>query len=185
MKNRLSLLGGLFTTIVGIVFFVNPPLAFRFPVNEGLILAAGATSGLLALIGVSTRMRTRRRRASPPEAGPTPAHPGADIEDALHTIQHRPHTDTRDEREAVFDRLAAVAIRRLEQEYGISAEEARSRLGRGEWTDDPEAAAFFATGPEDDAPFIERLKESFTDDSRFVRRARRAAAALDAMEDDT
>lgn len=177
------LAGGVFTTVVGIVFFVNPPLAFQFPVNPGLVTLAGATAGLLALVGVSTRMRTRRQRASPPDTGPRPVHPGTDVESMLVTIQRRPHLETIDEREAVFDRLAAVAIHRLEREYGVDADEARRILGSGEWTDDPEAAAFFEAGPEDDAPFVERLKESFTDDARFARRARRAAAALDALED--
>lgn len=182
MIDRRFLVAGIFATIVGAVFFVNAPLAFQFPVNSALVTIAGATSGLLALVGVSTRMRTRRQRTNPPDPGTSPMQPGADIEDALHTITHEPHIDTASEREAVFDRLAAVAIQRLQHEYGIDVDEARRRLGAGEWTDDPEAIAFFETGPEDDAPFVERLRESFTDDSRFVRRAQRAAAALDELE---
>lgn len=172
----------MFATLVGTVFFVNAPLAFRFPVVPMFVTIAGAMAGMLALVGVSTRMRTRRRRTSPPEPGRTPTTPGVELEAALSTIQHEPHVDTADEREVVFDRLTGVAIQRLQYANGIDADDARRRLGAGEWTDDPEAAAFFEVGPEDDAPFVERLRESFTDDSRFVRRARRAADALDELE---
>ena len=184
MIDRRFLAGGVVTTVIGIVFFVNAGIAFGFPVSDALVTIAGATAGLFALVGVSTRMRTRRQRTTPPDPGPSPLAPGADLEAALHTIQHEPHVDTADEREEVFDRLAAVAIQLLQHRFGISADEARRRLGSGEWTDDPEAAAFFETGPEDDAPFVERLKESFSDDARFARRARRAAAALDDLEAD-
>lgn len=181
IDRRFLVVGGV-VTLIGIVFFVDAATAYRFPVNAALVTIAGATAGLFALIGVSTRMRTRRRRTTPPDPGPSPEAPGEDLETALRTIQRDPHVDTADEREVVFDRLAAVAIQLLQHREGISADEARRRLGSGEWTDDPEAAAFFETGPEDDAPFVTRLKESFSDDARFAQRARRAAAALDELE---
>lgn len=182
MIDRRFLAAGLFASVLGIVFFVNASIAFRFPVNSALVTIAGATAGLLSLVGVSTRLRTIRRRTSPPAPGATPSHPGADLESALEAIQHEQHIDTADEREEVYDRLAAVGIQLLERTDGVDPEEARQRLARGDWTDDPEAAAFFRTGPADDAPFLERLRESFSDDSRFARRARRAAAALDDLE---
>jgi len=173
---------GLLATIVGVVFFADAGLAFRFPVNPALVTIAGLAAGLLALVGVSTRMRVRRSETTPPEPGPTPATPGADLEDALRRIRREQHIDTASEREAVFDRLTAVAIQLLQRRHGIDAEEARRRLGTGEWTDDPEAAAFFEEGPEDEASFVDRLTESFSDDARFARRARRAAAELDDLE---
>lgn len=179
--DRRFLVGGVAATLVGLVFFVNAGLAFRFPVTKALVTIAGAMAGLLALVGVSTRMRTRQARHTP-GPGPTPTSPGADLEDALHAIKHEQHIDTAADREVVFDRLAAVAIRVLQRRHGIDADEARRRLGTGDWTDDLEAAAFFETGPADDAPFVVRVKESFSDDSRFARRARRAAAVLDDME---
>ena len=182
MIDRRFLAGGVVTTVIGIVFFVDAGIAFRFPVTAALVTIAGVTGGLFALVGVSTRMRTRRQRTSPPDPGASPVTPGEDVEAALRTIRADPHVDTVDEREAVFDRLAAVAVQLLQHREGIDADEARRRLGSGEWTDDPEAAAFFAAGPDDDAPFVTRLKESFSDDARFARRARRAAAALDELE---
>lgn len=182
MIDRRILVVGVAITLLGVVFFVDAETAFRFPVTAALVTIAGATAGLFALIGVSTRMRTHRRRATPPDPGPSPAAPGEDLEAALRTIKRDPHVDTADEREEVFERLAAVAIQLLQHREGIGADEARRRLGSGEWTDDPEAVAFFETGPEDDAPFVARLKESFSDDARFARRARRAAAAFDELE---
>lgn len=181
IDRRYLVVGGL-VTLIGIVFFVDAATAYRFPVNAALVTIAGATAGLFTLIGVSTRMRTRRRRTTPPDPGPSPTAPGEEIETALRTVQRNPHVETADERATVFDRLAAVAIQLLQHREGISVDEARRRLGSGEWTDDPEAAAFFETDPEDDAPFVTRLKESFSDDARFVHRARRAAAALDELE---
>lgn len=184
MMDRRFLVGGVFASLVGILFFVNAPLAFRFPVNHALVTIAGATAGLLALVGVSSRMRTRRARKTPPDPGQSSTAPGADLEAALAVIRRDQHVETADEREQVYDRLAAVAIQLLQHVHGIDADEARRRLGSGEWTDDPEAAAFFETGPGDDAPFVARLTESFSDDARFARRARRVAAELDALEAD-
>lgn len=180
--DRRFLVAGIVATIVGAVFFVNAPLAFRFPVTSALVTIAGVTAGLLALVGVSTRLRTGRRRTAPPDPGPSPTHPGQDLEEALDAVRHGQHVDTAAEREAVFDRLAGVAIQVLERRSGVDADEARRLLGSGEWTDDPEAAAFFEAGPEDEAPLVERLRESFSDDARFARRANRAAAVLDEME---
>lgn len=182
MIDRRFLVVGVVVTLIGMVFFVDAATAFRFPVTAGLVTIAGATAGLFALIGVSTRMRTSRRRTTLPDPGPSPTAPGEDLEAALRTIQRNPHVETADEREEVFDRLATVAVQLLRHRDGITAEEARRRLGSGEWTADPEAAAFFETGPEDDAAFVTRLKESFSDDARFAHRARRAAAALDELE---
>lgn len=129
-------------------------------------------------------MRVRRVHTTPPDPGPSPHRPGDDLETALDAVRLEQHYETTAEREEIYDRLTAVAIQLLTRRYGLTADEARAQLGSGEWTDDPEAAAFFETGPEDEAPFLERLKESFSDDARFARRARRTAAALDELEAD-
>lgn len=182
MIDRRFFVGGVFATLLGVAFFANAGLAFRFPVTQALVTIAGLASALLAVVGVSTRMRVRRHRTTPPDPGPSPAAPGEELEDALRRVRREQHIDTAAEREAVFDRLTAVAIQLLQRREGIDVGEVRRRLATGEWTADPEAAAFFEQGPEDEASFVDRLSESFSDDSRFARRARRAAEALDDLE---
>lgn len=182
--DRRFLAAGVVATVAGVAFFANAALAFRFPVDHALVTIAAVTAGLLALVGTSTRLRTHRVHTPPPEPAPSASHPGAAVDDALETVRRGQHVDTADAREAVFDRLTAVAIQQLRDQLGVDADEAERRLATGEWTDDPEAAAFFQAGPADDAPLLTRLRESFTDDARFAQRARRVANALDELEDD-
>lgn len=182
MTDRRFLVAGVAITLAGIAFFVDAALAFQFPVDTAILTIAGGTAAVLALVGVSTRRRTFRQRTDLPDPGTRPETPGAALEADLDTIARDPHVETADERETVYERLVDVAIQQLQYRRGLSPEAARRRLSTGAWTDDPEAAAFFQTGPADEASFVERLRESFSDDARFARRARRVAAALDEME---
>ncbi|MFC7176142.1 DUF7269 family protein [Halosegnis marinus] len=92
-------------------------------------------------------------------------------------VPYRSRADDR-RQERVAERLEAVALAVFATE-GYSEAAARDLLADGSWTDDPEAAAFFAeTGS--DAAAEGRLRDLFESTPPFVRRARRAVAALDA-----
>lgn len=81
------------------------------------------------------------------------------------------------------DRFESAAVASLVRERGWSPVQARERLESGAWTDDEEAAAFFA-GEETDRSLREWLQALLSGESSFAKRAHRATAALFGQEEE-
>lgn len=167
--------------VFGLALFAQPSLATQFGVDRIFVYVAGGAAALFTLVDVTARRRVAPERTEFP-VRTSLTEPGEDLESTLHEIAAGSPTDTFEEREAVHDRLSRVAIRVIARRRNCSSEEARRRLDEGTWTDDPDAAAFFAADPRETGGLIENLRESFSDESQFERRARRAAAELAALE---
>lgn len=177
---RRSLVVGVLVLLVGLAGIAAPEVTGWVPAADAvpLLLAAGAF--VAGGVAVRDRLGDDGERFVPPEPEryPETPTPGTDFDDLLaDVVPYRSRADDR-RQERVTERLESVALAVFATE-GYTEEAAREMLADGSWTDDPEAAAFFAeTGR--DAAAEGRLRDLFESTPPFVRRARRAVAALDA-----
>jgi hypothetical protein len=178
---RLLALGFVFA-VLGLLFVFNPRLAANHSVSGGFVFVVGIVGVLFAGTELTSAYRTHRQQGRPRDSSSLPA-PGEDLDSTLETIGRRSFRESVDDREAVRDRLRRIAVRVLVRQYGCSESEAHQYLAEGTWTDDPEAAKFFAAELIDPDDFLENLRASFADESRFERRARRVVDELHALED--
>lgn len=75
------------------------------------------------------------------------------------------------------ERLRVAAVALVASREGVDRETAAARVERGEWTDDPLAAAFLSESLR--APLAVRFRERWSTTPRVVVRTRRTAAALE------
>lgn len=184
--NRLELLGvvGLVAAGLGVVMVVAPGLAADVGRGEPVIVLVG----LLAVVqGVRAAVDRRRAEVSAAETGdpetpPELPTPGDDFDERLARVGTY-HPRTTSERREIRDRLAEVAVAALTRRERCSAAAAREMLREGTWTDDPVAVAFFSERGRRTLPLREQLA-SIVQGRRFDRDARRAVAAIVAIEED-
>lgn len=173
---------GLVFAIIGLLFVFNPRMAANHSVAGGFLFIVGVIGLLFVGVELTSAYRTDRQQARPRDPSPLPE-PGEELDATLKAIGEAPFRETVEEREAVRERIARIAVRVLVRQFGWSQSEAREHLADGTWTDDPEAAKFFATELLDPDDFFENLRASFADESRFERRARHAVTELIALEE--
>ncbi|RXK46745.1 DUF7269 family protein [Halorientalis pallida] len=144
------------------------------------LLAAGV-GALVVLAGlgvVAARSISGFDGATPPRTEEVPAGtpPGAEI-DRVIAGDLGPRAHLRGEkRAAVRDRLRTAAVETLVRAEGHSRPDARERVARGEWTDEPTAASFLSeVGP---GSLGTRLVDALPGGSRFQRRAERTVATV-------
>lgn len=172
---------GLVFAVLGIVFVFNPGMAANHSVSSVFLFVIGLIGAIFTGTELASVYRTRRQQALTPDKSPLPD-AGQDLDRTFGIISKESFRNTVEERKAVRERLARIAVRVLIREYSCSRLEAQEYLADGSWTADSEAAAFFATDLIDPDDFYENLKASFVDESQFQRRARRAVSELLAME---
>ncbi|MFC5971034.1 hypothetical protein ACFPYI_06775 [Halomarina salina] len=102
---------------------------------------------------------------------------GHEIDAALDTYSETHEWERIKSRRLVRERLSAAVVYVLVGTEGCSEAEARRRLARGTWTDDPIAASFLADEGEVVLPLRTRLEEWLKGD-RFARHARTVITAL-------
>ena len=180
-------------TLLGVVILglavgavLDPELAGRLDVaaafgNDYLFvvpLGVGATVVLMGSLASRTIRGVDQARPPDPERVPTADAPGSEF-DRLVGGGWRTAPAAIRRREALHDRLRAVAIRTLVSETGCTRTEARRRVETGTWTEDHEAAAFLVEDPDggrqsaaDVVGAVLRLELP------LQRRARRAAEAV-------
>jgi len=151
----------------------------------------GAASGLdatlatgvvgAALVGYALR---RRRQAEPADEATladaggdaTAADPGQPVDGALDAIVDGTDAFARDARPRVRERVRETAVRAC-----ASADreaDAEAAVARGEWTDDPVAAAFLGDERAPRYPLRERLRGWVHPDRAFRRRVERTVDAV-------
>lgn len=179
LRGRLLTTLGFVAVVLGLLFALQPSFAFDLGGTRSLLI------GLLALVQGARLFSAARER--PIEGAETPdpevrsalPRAGDEFDDLLARTRGRRRSD-RYNREAVEERLEAVAVDALVRRGNESPDGARRKLDEGTWTTDPYAAAFFAGG----SPSVslrERLSHAVSRESRFQRRARHAVDAIDAM----
>lgn len=150
----------------------------------------GAASGLdatlatgvvgAALVGYALR---RRRQAEPADEATladaggdaTAADPGQPVDGALDAIVDGTDAFARDARPRVRERVRETAVRACASADRADAEAA---VTRGEWTDDPVAAAFLGDERAPRYPLGERLRGWVHPDRAFRRRVERTVDAV-------
>lgn len=172
---------GLAFAVVGMAFVFDHRLAANHSVHGVFLFVVGVIGLLFVGVELTSAVRTDRQGARPPARSSLPT-PGEDLDATLEAIRDAPFRESVDDREAIRERFGRIAVRVLVRRLGYTASEAKRHLAEGTWTDDPDAARFFSADLIDPDDFYENLKASFVDESRFERRARRAASELLAME---
>lgn len=168
---------------LAVAFFPDVVPATSLPGVLQTVIAAGAV-----LLGLARAYRWLRRDATqtePPvrERSRPFAVPGDDF-DALLGRTPRAGTSSGN-RQAVKVRrdLESAAVDALVVYRGLSESEARAHLQEGTWTDDPLAAEFFTHIHGTGSSVAESVAGAFRIQGPFHKRARRAAAAIDAIVD--
>lgn len=181
--DRRAVAVGVAVVTVGILLAVAPEVAATLGLDLPTLSIAlvGLVCLLLAYLGVQSRRRTSFTYTDVPEVETRRSfdRPGSDFASDLDAVRRNPRAGRW--RERVHDRLHEAAIDALTAE-GNSESRAADRLASGEWTDDPDAAAFFATNPRT-RTWRERARTLVSDEPTFVRRARRVVAVLDRRTD--
>lgn len=173
---------GVTATASGAVLLLTPISApIEPPVVPTLGLVALLGLGVGALAGLDRAREPQETTDLPaPEDRPGVDAPGEAFDRALAEVSAR-SDDPR--RAAIRERLASTAVTVLVEAEGWSPETVRDRLETGEWTDDVEAAAFFADDPQPAPPLRERLRRFLAGEPTFARRARRVVTVLSDREE--
>lgn len=139
---------GAAAVVVGVAVAIQPALATSLSVPAIPVSVIGGIALLFAILIGLRRRDTSFRGAEPPEVESMLEYPrpGAEFDEAL-SGAHGLGIDAARRRREGREALAATAITVLEVTEGYSADEADRALKEGTWTDDPVAAACFASEP--------------------------------------
>lgn len=176
--SRLLTGAGVVLGVVGLVGVVAPDAVSGLPAGDRALALVG-----LAILLQGLRVVNYRRR-EPPEELETPdtelqlelPTPGDDVDGDLRYLAEERRYD-RERRRRIRNRLHAAAVEAVARRRGCSSEEATEIVDTGAWTDDPRAAAFFAT-VRDEGSLTDELRYLVRNESLFDRRARRAATEV-------
>lgn len=186
---RLVALAGAVLFGLGVASTAVPGLSGVVPIEPALavagsdyvVVAAIAVVALLAsLAALLVRGVTGHRQATPPTPEGVQTGPkfGSAIDEVVdgHTGL-RTHLLT-DEFDALRSRLREAAMRTAVRHDDRSREAARELVERGEWTDDPEAAAALAGSHGPSPPLDGRLRALLAGETWTQRGLRKAATAV-------
>jgi len=158
---------GVVLSVAGLALVVSPASAPAVPLWGGAIAAVGLA---LLAVGVVLGLRlfdAERTSATPPtpETTVTLPVPGADVDEALARLAAGPASVSARERwvetkRALEERLSALALRTLCEQYGLDETQARRALEAGSWSEDPHAVAFFTGEYPPGTPLRTRVRES-------------------------
>jgi hypothetical protein len=174
---RLRVAAGAVAVVVGLVAtlgLVDVALPSVFVPVVGVVALAVAARAARGLFGPA-----ERPVLPTPERRHVATVPGEEFDEVLATASRHGRIGGASDRDVVRDRLERVAVDVLTRYDGDTPVEARRRLAEGTWTDDAQAAAFFAESVEGDLSVVERVRFFATSDTAFRQRAARAVAALD------
>lgn len=197
----LAILGGL-AFALGVLTIVAPAVADAIPIeavvallgNDYILVAVLAGAAVLVVLTVlAVRGVTGIDQTTPPDPEEVHSVPrfgeafdavisGGGLRALLTTERHR----------QVRTRLREAAIATVMRETNCTRAEARERVERGTWTDDPEAAAFLAEAEEGDLEagpatgpgpgsatgIAARVRAAIRGETPFQRGARRTAAEI-------
>jgi hypothetical protein len=181
MRRDLAVLGGALV-VAGAGLSVSPA--------GGAALSTVVTPAVLASLGLVVALLGAAVTAgSPPVSGgaddggatdpPDDDRLGAEFDATLARVETMSAVELgrADAPEVLRRRLRAAAVALVASRRGVDREAAAAVVERGEWTDDPAAAAFLSSSVR--APPSVRWRERWSTTPRAVSRARRTAAALE------
>ncbi|SEV87516.1 DUF7269 family protein [Natrinema salifodinae] len=167
-------LGGGGLVLIGLAVAAVPSLAAALGVRTSFVYAVGVIALVQGLRAVLARRRTAVTQTDPP----TPERPrecpipGDQFDEGIESGRVNYGQVGR----RLHERLERAAVDALVHGEGLTEDEARAALENGTWTDDPWAAAQFANGVPDWAPWHVRLRAVAR--RNRTRRMTRAAAEI-------
>lgn len=185
----LAILGGI-AFALGLVTIIKPAIARIIPIapvlallgNDYVLVAVFALAALL--VGVAVLVSCARSgisQSTPPDPEQIHNVPrfGSEFDDFLSERGFSVLTGTDRHRE-VRTRLRKTAIATVMRESNCTRDEARARVERGTWTDEPEAVTFLAESGE--PGLTARIVAALRGDSPFQRSARLTAAEIASLD---
>jgi len=136
---------GAVAVLVGLFVSFQQEFAGLLPGNWVFVLLVAAAAGIQSVSTVLARRRTSiyETETGDPERRYEAPTPGDDLHDLMGFASTRSRGVNRS-RDQLRERLVAVAAAALADAEGCTETEARDRIERGEWTDDPVAAWFLS-----------------------------------------
>lgn len=187
---RASAAAGLCLFGLAALVVASPTLAERIPTgaavarlgNDYLLVAVVAALALVAVLGVLlARTLTGVREATPPTVeGTAPDAPGRDVDVALDAL---PPVRVTERHRRVHERVRAAAVETVAEVHRCSRSAARERVESGEWTDDPDAAAFLVGEALDPPGVGRRVVLALRREHWFRRRTDATVTALETLEE--
>lgn len=173
---------GVAVAAVGLAAVVQPSLLGRLPAADPLVGVLGlvALAFALATAGGSRRVQRRQAPDPEPEALPTVAPPGDDL-DRLLAAADSGGARGDDRRHRLRRQLRDAAVRAVQRREGCDVETARAAVEEGTWTDDPVAASYFTDGPvevPEGGGLTDRLRYRVSEGERRALAARRVAEVV-------
>lgn len=187
MRRRQALLAvAVAAAAVGLALAFVPALSVSLSLPELAPLAIAAVAVVLGARrawGWVTDASEETVPPAPERGRPLPT-PGDDVDDRLASIP-RVGVAAGDRRAIqVREDLREVAVEALVEFRGHSEDRAEDLLASGRWTDDELAAEFFASLDGAGSSLAESLTGTIAGEGPFHRRARHAAAEIDAIVDE-
>ncbi len=171
---------GLLAVGWGLAVAVAPGLATLFPLQEIFVKFVALLAFVQGLRVIQRRRKTETKAAETgdPETNVTLPTPGEEFDELIRTVHtgHRRRLirSRKQLRERLESSLTAAIVRR----NGCSDDEARTVIETGQWTDDPEAAAFLGGPSAPRRSWREWLRQSFGSETTFQHRVRKTADAV-------
>lgn len=165
--------------ILGLGFAVWPAVAAGMNTEFVPVTVVGVVAILAAVWGYRARRGAQFLRADPPDVEDPLAYgsPGDDLDVTLRRSSG-PTLERRAERREAHKRLRSLAIEVIQVTEDCDRSAAVDLLEEGAWTDDPRAAALFASDPSP-TPMRDVLRGLLSERSPFELRATHAIAALE------
>lgn len=154
--HRAFVVGGVGLLVIGIVALVVPGF-LALNIGRAVVVLLGTVALLQAFGAVQKRRNTEPQQA----ATPTPEFripvqtPGQSMNEAFGQFIGKPHPNYR---YSTAEGLKAAVVAVLTRYRDITESEARKRIERGSWTDDPVAAAFFTEESDQDQSVSRRVR---------------------------
>lgn len=184
MRRDLAVVGSVLVcagVLLSLFPWLDPGLAGLLPPRALAALAVLTAAAGAAVVVLSGSTTDGARDHTAPDAGTGPDVPtvGAEFDRALARVETMSATRLRrsDGPAYISGRLRQAAVVTVARERGVDHDRAAAIVDRGEWTDDPVAAAFLSSTIS--APLSIRVREVLSTTPRVVARARRTAANLE------
>jgi hypothetical protein len=174
VRRDLAALGGA-SVVVGAALALSPGGTVSGPVTRTALAALGLA---VALFGAAAVVGPGSRRG-PGDRSLVEDRLGAEFDATLARVETMSAARLRSEAapEELRERLREAAVALVASRRGLDRETAAGRIERGEWTDDPVAAAFLSESLR--APAAVRWLEYVSTTPRVVSRTRRTVEALE------
>ena len=177
--NRSTVLAvaGVVAFCLGLATLAVPGL-FSLGAERVVVVGVGlvACAQLLRIVQARRHGRLRRSGTADPELPAAVERPGDDFTAVLDEFDAETHRYARSNRRR--SQLESLAVDALTRYRNCTEAEARERVERGTWTDDPVAAAFLGGVDAESPPVSYRFRSWLSRESSYRRRIRRTTAAI-------